>query len=123
MQNQLLLDIPVKTTEVHCFTSESWQKCCLNNCFLTCTVVSILNTHQTAFYTGNRTIAYLLPIFTIEDEQIVLMEKSSQTNKLSDVQTVQTNFLTNKLSDICPPETIFPRRFAHQDKQVNDSTT
>ena len=66
---------------------------------------------------------YLLAIFTLEDEQIVLMKKSSQTNKSADVQTVQTNFSTKKPSYICPPETIFLRRFAHQDKQVNDSTT
>ena len=50
--------------------------------------------------------------------------KSSQTNKSSDVQTGQTNFSMNKLSDIClSGKMIFPRRFGRGDQQVNDSTT
>ena len=36
----------------------------------------------------------------------------------------RTNFLMNKLSDIWPfGKTIFPRRFARRDEQVDNSTT
>ena len=63
-------------------------------------------------------------VFTLEDEQIVWIDKLSQTNKSSDVQTGGTNFYTSKSSDICPSrKTIFPRRFARRDEQVDDSTT
>ena len=65
-----------------------------------------------------------MAVFTLQDEQIVWMDKSSQINKSSDVQTGQTNFSMNKLSDIClSGKMIFPRRFGRGDQQVNDSTT
>ena len=65
-----------------------------------------------------------LAVFTLEDEQIVWTDKSSQTNKSSDVKTRRTNFSTNKSSDIWPSgKTIFPRRFVRRDEQVHDSTT
>ena len=54
-----------------------------------------------------------MAVFTLEDEQIVWMDKSSQINKSSDVQTGQTNFSMNKSSDIC----------LSGDQQVDDSTT
>ena len=66
----------------------------------------------------------LMAVFTLEDEQIVWTDKSSQTKKSSDVKTGWTNFSTNKSSDIWPSvTTIFPRRFARWDEQVDDSTT
>ena len=65
-----------------------------------------------------------MPVFTLEDEQIVWMDKSSQTNKSSNVKMGRTNFSTNKSSDIWPSgKAIFPRRFARRDEQVDDSTT
>ena len=63
-------------------------------------------------------------VFTLEDEQVVWTDKSSQTNKSSDVKMGRTNFSVNKLSHIWPSgKTIFPRRFDHRDEQVDDSTT
>ena len=41
-------------------------------------------------------------LITVEDEQIIWTDKSSQTNKSSDVQTGRANFSTNKQRDICP---------------------
>ena len=65
-----------------------------------------------------------MAVFTLEEEQIVWTDKSFQTNKSSDVQTERTTFSTNKSSDIWPSgKTIFPRRFARRDEQVDDSTT
>ena len=65
-----------------------------------------------------------LDVFTLEDEQIVWTDKSSQTNKSSDVKTGRKNFSTNKSSDIWPSgKTILPRRFVRRDEQVDDSTT
>ena len=65
-----------------------------------------------------RTWARHLAVFTVEDAQIVWTDKSC------DVQTGRTNFSSNKSSDICPSgKTIFPRRFARRDEQVDDSTT
>ena len=59
-----------------------------------------------------------LALFTLEDEQIVWTDKSS------DVKTGRTNFWTDKSSDIWPSgKTIFPRRFVRRDEQVDDSTT
>ena len=50
-----------------------------------------------------------MAVFTLEGEQIIWTDKSSQTNKLSDVKTGRTNFLTTKSSDTCPSgKTIFP---------------
>ena len=60
----------------------------------------------------------LTAVFTLEDEQIVWMDNSS------DVKTGRTNFSTNKSSDIWPSgKTIFPRRFVHRNEQVDHSTT
>ena len=42
-------------------------------------------------YKGNK---YALAVFTLEDEQIVWTDKSSQTDKSSDVKTGRTNFQT-----------------------------
>ena len=65
-----------------------------------------------------------MAIFTLEDKQIVWMDKSSQTNKSSDVQTGWTNFLTSKSSDIwLTGKTIFPTQFVCGDEQVDDSMT
>ena len=43
-----------------------------------------------------------LVVFTLEDEQNVWTDKSSQTNKSPNVKMGRTNFSTNKLSDIWP---------------------
>ena len=65
-----------------------------------------------------------LAVFTLEDKQIVWTDKSSQTNKSSDVKTGRTKFSADKSSDIWPSgKTIFPRRFVRRDEQVDDSTT
>ena len=65
-----------------------------------------------------------MAVFTLEDEQIVWTDKSSQTNKSSDVQTGRTNFSSNKSSDNWSSgKTIFLRRFVRRDEQVDDSST
>ena len=57
-------------------------------------------------------------VFTLEDEQIVWTDKSSQTNNWSGVQTGRTNTSTNKSSDIWPSgKTIFPKRFARTSRR------
>ena len=40
-----------------------------------------------------------MAVFTLEDEQIVWTDKSSQTDKLSDVETGRTNFQTTSTSE------------------------
>ena len=40
-----------------------------------------------------------MAVFTLEDEQIVWTDKSSQTHKSSDVKTGQTNFQTTLSSE------------------------
>ena len=63
------------------------------------------------FHTRGRTNRLVGQI--VSDEQI-----------LSDGQMGRADFSTNKPSDIWPSgKTIFPRRFARQDGQVDDSTT
>ena len=85
---------------------------------------TIKNSHVKSIPPVNVRGNFVLAVFTLEDEQIVWMDKSSQTNKSSDVKTGRTNFLTNKSSDIWPSgKTIFPRRFVCRDEQVDDSTT
>ena len=71
-------------------------------------------------WNANRCCSLRMAVFTLEDEQIVWSDKSSQTNKSSDVKTGRTNFSTNKSSDIWPSgKTIFPGRFV----RTNKSTT
>ena len=54
-----------------------------------------------------------LIVFTLEDEQIIWTDKSSETNKSFHVKTGRTNFSARKSSEIRPSEkTIFLRRFA-----------
>ena len=61
-----------------------------------------------------------LAVFTQEDEQTVWTDKSSQTNKSSDVQTGRTNFLTNNSSDNWPSgKTICPSRRTSRRKFFN----
>ena len=62
--------------------------------------------------------------FTLEVEQSVWTDKSSQMNNSSDVQIGPTKFLTNKSSEICRSgKMIFPRRFLRRVEQVDDSST
>ena len=54
----------------------------------------------------------IMTVFTLEDEQIVWTDKSSQTDKSSDVKTGRTNFQTTLSSEfvrlfVRPVETIF----------------
>ena len=60
-------------------------------------------------------------VFTLEDEQIVWIDKLSQMNKSSDVQTGGTNFSTSKSCDICPfGKTICPsRRTSRRQYDIN----
>ena len=55
-----------------------------------------------------------MAVFTLEDEQIVWTDKSS------DVKTERTNFLMNKLSDTwLSGKMIFPTQFVCRDEQVD----
>ena len=47
----------------------------------------------------NNFLSELLAVFTLEDEQIVWTDKSSQTDKSSDVKTGRTNFQTTLSSE------------------------
>ena len=75
------------------------------------------------------TLKQRMAVFTLEDEQIVWMDKSSQTDKSSDVRTERTNFLTNKSSDIWPcgkmiSQTICPsRRTSRRQYGINSHQT
>ena len=58
----------------------------------------------------------LFAAFTLEDEQIVWTDKSSQTDKSSDVATGRTNL------SVCK-DVFFLRRLVRPDEQVNQSPT
>ena len=50
----------------------------------------------------NHRIHKTMAVFTLEDGQIVWTDKSSQTDKLSDVKTGRTNVSMNKSTAIWP---------------------
>ena len=69
-------------------------------------------------------------VFTLfrPDEQIVWADKSSQTDKSSDMKTGRTNFQMTSSSEfvrlfVLLVETIFLRQFIHPDEQVEQSPT
>ena len=62
----------------------------------------------------------LMAVFTLEDDQIVWTDKSSQTNESSDVLTRWTNFSMNKYLIFRRLERQF---FQKDSSQVEDSTT
>ena len=64
-----------------------------------------------------------MAVFTLEDEQIVWTEKSSQTDKSSDVKTGRTNCQTTSKSEFACLFVRLWRQIVRPDEQADQSPT